>query len=71
MTLQTSEALKKHESDLSMMLFAKKKSHPTMELWKENTVWDLYRCLLVLLYFAVLQFSSPGWGRVNNLLCSD
>lgn len=26
MTLQTSEALKKHESDLSMILFAKKKA---------------------------------------------
>lgn len=54
MTLQTSEALKKHESDLSMILFAKKKKPPTMELKIENTVWALSRCLLVLLYFAVL-----------------
>lgn len=64
MTLQTSEALKKHESKLSIILFAKikkKKRERSFQVWKylkrkENNVWALshsptfviLRCTLTL-----------------------
>lgn len=43
MTVQTSEALKKHESDLSMILFAKKKKK-SLQLWnsKKKILFGLF-----------------------------
>lgn len=51
MTLQTSEELKKHESNLSMILFAKK----ILQLWNpKNTVLAVSHGLLDFLHFIVL-----------------